>query len=76
MSLVSALGCSLNFPAKYLLLTFIYRTLGIGDDGWYEEAAAWAKDNGLLENIEKKVSPYVACPRSDVVTFLYRAIIE
>ncbi|MBO4897170.1 MAG: S-layer homology domain-containing protein [Clostridia bacterium] len=58
------------------IVTFLYRTLEIGDDGYYEEAASWAKDNGLLENIEKKVSPYVACPRSDVVTFLYRTIVK
>ena len=56
------------------ILTFLYRTLGIGDNGWYEEAGAWAKDAGLLDGLTLAVSPEVDCPRADVVLFLYRQL--
>ena len=56
------------------ITTFLYRTLEIGEDGWYEKAAKWAEDNGLLKDINKKVAPDVNCPRADVVTFLYRTV--
>ena len=56
------------------ITTFLYRTLDIGNDGWYEAAAKWAEDNGLLKDINKEVAPDVNCPRADVVTFLYRTV--
>ena len=56
------------------IITFLYRTLGVGSDGWYEEAGRWAEDNGLLKNTGKTVSPEVDCPRCDVVVFLYRTV--
>jgi len=56
------------------IVTFLYRTLNIGNDGWYEAAAKWAEDNGLLKDINKKVAPDENCPRADVVTFLYRTV--
>ncbi len=58
------------------ILTFLYRTMGVGDDGWYEVAEAWAKGAGLLEDLEIKVAPGVECPRCDVVLFLCRALAE
>ena len=54
------------------IVTFLYRTLNIGNDGWYEAAAKWAEDNGLLKDINKKVAPDEICPRGAVVTFLER----
>ena len=56
------------------ILTFLYRTLGVGEDGWYTEAEAWAKGAGLLDGLELTVAPGVDCPRADVVYFLWRAL--
>ena len=54
------------------IITFLYRTLGKGSDGWYQEAGNWASSNGLLDRTGLTVSPDVECPRGAVVTFLYR----
>lgn len=56
------------------IATFLYRTLGIGSDGWYEEAGNWAKNDGLLDETGLSVSDNVDCPRGAVVTFLYREL--
>ena len=56
------------------IITFLYRTLGIGTNGWYEEAGAWAKGAGLLDGLSIEVAPGVFCPRCDVVLFLYRQL--
>ncbi|MBQ3577193.1 MAG: leucine-rich repeat protein [Firmicutes bacterium] len=56
------------------IITFLYRTLGIGEDGWYEKAAAWAEENGLLSDTGFVTAPGVNCPRAAVVTFLYREL--
>ena len=56
------------------IITFLYRTLGIGPDGWYEESAKWAEDEGLLEGTGLTAKPGVNCPRGAVVTFLYREL--
>jgi len=56
------------------MVTFLYRTLGIGSDGWYKEAAAWAEKEGLLTGTGANVIPSENCPRSNVVTFLYREL--
>jgi hypothetical protein len=48
--------------------------MGVGVDGWYEIAEAWAKGAGLLEDLEIKVAPGVECPRCDVVLFLCRVL--
>ncbi len=54
------------------IVTFIYRALGIGSDGWYQQAGSWASENGLLSGTSLTVDPAVQCPRGAVVTFLYR----
>lgn len=54
------------------VVTFLYRSLGIGSDGWYEEAGDWANSAGLLNETNLLVDPNEACPRSAVVTMLYR----
>ena len=56
------------------ILTFLYRTLGIGADGWYQVAAAWAQGAGLLDGLDLTVAPGVDCLRCDVVYFLFRAL--
>lgn len=54
------------------IITFLYRAMGIGANGWYEEAKSWASGAGLLEGTGISVSPEEQCPRGAVVTFLYR----
>lgn len=56
------------------IITFIYRTVGAGSNGWYKVAGAWAEDEGLLDGIDLEVSPSVDCPRADVVLFLFRKL--
>ena len=56
------------------IITFIYRTVGAGSNGWYQVAGAWAKDEGLLDGIDLEVSPKIDCPRADVVLFLFRKL--
>ena len=56
------------------IITFLYRTLGVGDNGWYDVAGAWATGKGLLDGLDLKVDPKTPCPRADVVLFLYRAL--
>jgi len=56
------------------MITFLYRTLGIGSDGWYKDAAAWAQNEGLLTGTGANVVPGENCPRANVVTFLYRKL--
>ncbi len=58
------------------IITFLYRTMGIGANGWYAVAEAWAQGAGLLNGLNVTVAPGVDCPRSDVVLFLCRALAE
>ncbi len=54
------------------IITFLYRAMGIGSNGWYEEARGWANGAGLLDGTGLSVNPDELCPRGAVVTFLYR----
>ena len=56
------------------IITFLYRTLGIGTNGWYQEAADWAATENLMEGTNLTVDPKVNCPRGAVVTFLFREL--
>ncbi|MBQ3404898.1 MAG: S-layer homology domain-containing protein, partial [Oscillospiraceae bacterium] len=56
------------------IITLLYRTLDIGADGWYQEAADWAEKEKLLQGTGLDVQPEVKCPRGAVVTFLYREL--
>ena len=58
------------------IVTMLYRALGAGTDGWYEEAGAWAEQLGLLADTGLTVGTDVDCPRGAIVTFLYRALAE
>ena len=54
------------------IITFLYRAMGIGSNGWYQEAKNWGNESGLLSGTGLKVDPSELCPRAAVVTFLYR----
>ena len=54
------------------IITFLYRAMGVGSDGWYQQAREWAILEGLVDGTGLKVSPDEMCPRGAVVTFLYR----
>ena len=55
------------------IITFLYRAMDMGSDGWYQEAKTWASGEGLLEGTGIQVDPKENCPRGAVVTFLERA---
>ena len=65
---------SLVLAQELNIVTFLYRALGIGNDGWGAEGAAWAEREGLLADTGVTVDPGISCPRSAVVTFLYREL--
>lgn len=54
------------------IITFLYRAMGIGENGWYEEAKNWANEEGILADTGLSVTPEEKCPRGAVVTYLYR----
>ena len=56
------------------IVTFLYRTMKIGPDGWYEEAGSWAENSGLMGGLNLHVDPDTPCPRSIVVELLYRQV--
>ena len=56
------------------MVTFLYRTLGIGLDGWYQEAANWALGINLTEDISYAINPTVKCPRYATVLMLWRTV--
>lgn len=62
------------------IITFIWRSLGqpnhTGTGEWYEDSINWANDNELLTDTSANADITRACPRSDVVTFLYKSIKE
>lgn len=56
------------------MITFIYRAVNEGADGWYEEAAKWAAEETLiLGGTPRDIDDKTPCPRCDAVTFLYGA---
>ncbi|MBQ4382732.1 MAG: S-layer homology domain-containing protein [Oscillospiraceae bacterium] len=56
------------------LITFLYRCLGIGQDGWNGDAEAWARREGLLEGLDYEAGTKVPCKRADAVLLLYREL--
>ncbi len=56
------------------MVTFLYRTLGIGTDGWYSEAANWALNINLTEDVTYTINPNIDCPRYAVVLMLWRTV--
>lgn len=62
------------------ILTFIWRSQGepgsTATEPWYSDALSWATNNNLLEATNCSVSVNAACPRKDMVTYLYRISIN
>ena len=56
------------------IVTFLYRTVNPGLDGWYAEAGSWAKTRGLMDGVETQVNDVTNCPRAIVVMLLYRLL--
>ena len=56
------------------IVTFLYRALGVGENGWYTEARDWAESEGVLDPSGPEVAPDVDCPRAEVVLYLYREL--
>ncbi len=56
------------------IITFLYRSVFPGEDGWGENgpAKAWAFQNGLPSDTDLYIQIGENCPRAAVVTFLYR----
>ncbi|MBE6659747.1 MAG: S-layer homology domain-containing protein [Ruminococcaceae bacterium] len=53
------------------ILTFLFRSVGAGSNGYYEEAAEWAEYLDLLKDTGLEVNPTTPCPRKAIVSFLY-----
>jgi hypothetical protein len=53
------------------ILTFLFRSVGAGTNGYYEEAAKWAESHNLVQVTGLNVNPTTPCPRKAIVTFLY-----
>ena len=58
------------------IVTFLYRALDVGEDGWFEEAAQWADSQKLLDGADLDISPDVECSRAPVAVALCRALNE
>ena len=59
------------------IVTFLWRTAGqpdnTGASQWYADAVSWGQKNDLLSGTTEAFTPSGNCPRSDVVTYLFRA---
>ena len=60
------------------MITFLYRTLGepgkTGQGNWYEDAERWAGGNRFTDGTATAYTTSGACPRSDVVFYLWKAL--
>ena len=54
------------------IVTFLYRAHNPGENGWYEGAAAWAKERGCFDDLEIAVDNRTDCPRAHVVMLLFK----
>ena len=58
------------------IITFLYRALGVGVNGWGAESRDWAFEEGLMDETGLEVDKNEMCPRAAVVAFLYRTYAE
>ena len=58
------------------IITFLYRAMGVGADGWGAESRAWAFGEDLAAETGLTIDKDEDCPRSAVVAFLYRVYAE
>ena len=56
------------------IVTFLYRAMNPGADGWYEEAAAWAALRGYLNGVDLPIDNETPCPRGTVAMILYNVL--
>ena len=56
------------------IVTFLYRAMNPGQDGWYAEAASWASAQGYLRGVTLPIDNETPCPRGTVVTILYNVL--
>ena len=56
------------------IVTFLYRAMNPGMDGWYAEAAAWASQRGYLNGVDLPIDNATPCPRATVVMILYNVL--
>ncbi|MBR3556661.1 MAG: S-layer homology domain-containing protein [Oscillospiraceae bacterium] len=56
------------------IVTFLYRAMNPGKDGWYAEAAAWASERGYLDRVGLPIDNETPCPRGAVVIILYNVL--
>lgn len=56
------------------IVTFLYRAMRPGRDGWYAEAAAWAERQGYLDGIGLPIDDQTPCPRWAVAQLLYNVL--
>ena len=58
------------------IITFLYRTMGepgkTGAGKWWEDAAVWARNNGLFDGANAITTFSADCPRGDVVYYLWK----
>ena len=62
------------------MITFLWRTMGkpgyTGEGyGGYADAEYWAHEVGCLGDIAASYTTGAACPRSDVVYYLFQAVL-
>ncbi len=55
------------------IITFLYRAMGIGVNGWGDESKEWAMNAGLVDETGLEISNQEDCPRCAVVYFLYES---
>ncbi len=56
------------------IVTFLYRAMNPGRDGWYAEAAAWAAERGYLNGVGLPIDNETPCPRGAVAIILYNVL--
>lgn len=61
------------------MLTFLWRTLGkpgeTGESPWYADAERWGSETGCISGTASAYSTNAACPRSDVVYYLWQSFL-
>ena len=60
------------------IITFLYRAAGepgkTAAGSWWEDASAWAGKNGIFDGTGVIFTPGAACPRGDVVYYLWKSL--
>ena len=58
------------------VITFLWKQAGspnkTGEGAWYNDAVKWANDRGILFGTAEPFTAKAACPRSDIVFYMYK----